>query len=351
MAISTIIAGVGAAAAAASAGNAIASSMGQKQNTVPNQLGQQQLQDSEQNQQFQRAIAALINQRSIAGSSDSFGTNVHYDPATNQWISNLGPLPQAAQTASDQAGITRNTTDLQQSELANREALMRAARAGPAADTAQRNLSQFRPMDASTLTGLLQERATTANNQTFRPLIADTLRSFARTGTSAGPVLAQLGKANADETRKALIDSQIAGMTGVDQINQSRQGALQTDATTKAALANPSFQFSGIQPNNAGGALAAVVADRAKTASTAPGTGQFGVNQATALGQQASNHLGATQLDPNFALNNGADASKQLQNAFATGGPLAKLFASFGNTANEGDKTVVPNGPDDTFGT
>jgi len=344
MAFSTIAAIAG----LASAGAGIVGSLGQK-NTgqqEANRISAQQVQDAEQNAQFQRAISALINQRSVAGTSDSFGSTTHYDPATNTWVSNLGPLPQAAQRASDQAGITRNTVDLQNTELANREALRRAAAAGPMADTARRNLQDFRPMTPDTLAGLLQERATTANAQTFRPLIADTLRSFARTGTSAGPVLAQLGKANADETRKAIIDSQIAAMTGVDQINQSRRSGLESNATTTAALANPQFQFSGIQPNNAASTMAALVADRAKTASTAPATGQYGVNQATALGQAAGNNLIKNQVDPNFGLNNTLDAAGQLKNIFGKNGPLASLF---GPSTNSGDTAPKPYNYNDTW--
>src|SRR5215469_14521534 len=140
--------------------------MGQGRNNTQQQmqyaLQQQQLQAAQANQQYQRMVQAMVNQRAVAGTADAFGTTVQYDPTTNTWQQQLGPLPKAADTAAMQANIIRNTTDLQQQELANRQALIRAAQAGPAANAAQMQLANFRAMTPEQLTGLLTQQGVIA---------------------------------------------------------------------------------------------------------------------------------------------------------------------------------------------
>lgn len=283
-----VLAAIAAAGALATAGAGIASAssasaQGQKQY----ELTQQGQADARNNEAYQRAQAALINQRSIAGSADSFGSTLQYDPATNQWVSKLGQLPFAAQTAADQAGIQRNTTDLRQAQLANEVAARRATQAGPAADAAMRELTSFKPKGADELIGLLQQQATHASDASFRPLVADTLRSFQRSGTAAGPVLAALGKQQADTLRDSLIDAQIKGMTSVDQINQGRRQGLEQTAANTATLANPQFQYPGINATDKSNTMANLVAQRAQQGGIAPAYGMGGVNTASAGSQAA----------------------------------------------------------------
>src|SRR3954471_4804161 len=222
------VAGLGSAALNASRTNNQAI---QKSNYANAGLG-----EAEGNAQYMRMLSALINQRSIAGSVDEAGTSMRYDPATNQWVSELGALPKQAQTAADQAAISRNTTDLRQAQAANAQAAIRAARGEGYADTTRRDLEDFRPISGTDMTGLLSEQATRASNATYAPLIADTLRQFARTGTSAGPVLAQLGKGSADSLRDSLIEAQLKGMQNTDSINQNNRSALQGNAQTASGL-------------------------------------------------------------------------------------------------------------------
>src|SRR5215831_7871820 len=107
-------------------------------------LSMQQLEQQKAALLQQQLNQSLVNQRAVAGYTDQYGTTYKYDPSSNQWVSSLGPQPLAAETAAIQAGITRNTTDLQQQELANRQSMIRAMSAGPAADAALRNLQSFR---------------------------------------------------------------------------------------------------------------------------------------------------------------------------------------------------------------
>jgi hypothetical protein len=247
---------------------------------------------------YQRALSTLINQRSIAGSTDEYGSTMRYDPATNQWVSSLGAQPKAVQDASDLANISRNTTDLRQAQDANAEAVKRANLARPGADTAIRNLQTQRDMPASALVGLLQQRATDAARSTFDPLNADFLRQSQRTGTSAGSGLAALGKQEYDSLRDSLVDSQIKGLTGVDAINQGRRTSLEGSATNNVMLATPQFQYPGIQQSTNRDALSNLVAARAQQGGIAPAYGAGGVNTGSKGVQDAYGNLQKSLYTP-----------------------------------------------------
>jgi hypothetical protein len=338
---------IGAAAAAA---GTVGSLTRQNPKVQADTLGEQQLQLARNNAQNQALVQALVNQRAVAGSEDAFGGTTHYDPATNTWVSDLGALPKAADTAAMQAGITRNTTDVQNQELANREALRRAAQAGPAADTAQRELAQFRPMQSDQLAGLLQEKSTTAANETFRPLIADTLRSMARTGTAAGPVMAQLGRTQNDELRKSLIDSQIGAMTSTDQINQSRRSGLESAANNANALATPNLQLGGLNPSGNNQAMQSALAYRAANAGNTTAQGMAGANKAIDSLQGATAGAISNLPDPNFNISRTSSAFDQLGSMLGKGGALGPDSAAlksigswFGPSTNKGDTGPIIN--------
>jgi hypothetical protein len=349
---------IGAIASVIGAGSGLLGTLGRDNSAQrqANDIAAQQLQETKNNAAYQKAIEGLIQQRSVAGSSDSFGSTYRYDPATNTWVSSLGPLPKAAQTASDQASIQRNTTDLRNAQLASQQAMLRAAQAAPGYDTAIRNLQNFRPTSANELSGLLQQQATAAARQTYDPIEQDTVREFARTGTAAGPVLAKLGQGEADNLRKSLIDSRIAALTSTDQINQGKRASLESAAGTSANLANPALQTSGIQVNNPNTALASAVADRARIAGIAPSYGMSGVNQADAQTAAASKNLQGSIADPNFGLNSLTTAGKELGSYFSTGGQgqsaintLIKAFSP-SNQPYSGDSAFTPEGPNNAWG-
>lgn len=286
------------------------------------------LRNATANQQNQALVQALINQRSVAGTTDSSGSTTRYDPATNQWISTLGKLPQAAQTAADQAGISRNTTDLRQAQFANAQSAQRAALAGAGADAARRNFESFRPMGQDELVGLLQQQATNASNATFRPLVADTLRTFARTGTAAGPVLGQIGKDSAANLRDSLIDAQIKGMTGVDQINASKRGDLASAATTSASLATPQFGYSGINPSTYSQTMSQLLAGRAQNSAIAPAYGASAANSAAKETNDAYGVAAKAVPDPNFGTQQGINGLQQLGSLTGKGGAINDLVSA-----------------------
>jgi len=321
-AIGTLLGGLGAVA-----GPLMRNNSGQQGQSFA--LEQQAQRDAESNDAFQRALAVLINQRSVAGSQDSFGSTLRYDPATNQWVSNLGPLPKAEQTAASQADVTRNTTDLGQTELANTNAMRRAALASPVYDTSIRNLQNFKPQSADELTGLLTQQGVTANNTVMRPLIADTLRQFGRAGTSAAPVLDKLGQTSYNNLKDALVSGRIQALSSTADLNNKRQQGLESAATTTAGLSNPNLQFSGIQASGQNALMANLLADRAKSASTAPAYGASGVNTGQGLNQAALKNLAGSVPNPNADLNAGLNSlgslGSLLQNKEAIGN-IASLF-------------------------
>jgi hypothetical protein len=332
--ITPTIAAVGALGSAAL--NAGRSNQQQTQNQ---DLQYQALADARQNQLQQSIVQALINRRSVAGQADSFGSTLQYDPGTNTWVSKLGPLPEAATRAAQQAAISRNTTDLRQAQFANEQAALRASRAGPAADAAQRDLANFRPMGSDQLVGLLGQQATLANQNTFRPLVADTLRSFARTGTAAGPVLGQIGRDAATNLRQSLIDAQIKGMTSVDQINQGRRQALEQTAANTATLASPQFQYSGISPTGIDNTMAQTVAARAQQGAVAPAYGMAGANTASKAASDAYGTAGKNIADPNYGLTAAGSVLKDISTAAGKGGAISDLITalSSGGSGNKGD--------------
>jgi hypothetical protein len=305
------LAGLGSAAVNASRSNGQAE---QKQALSNYGLG-----DAQSNAQYQRMLSTLINQRSVAGSTDSAGTTVKYDPATNQWVSELGALPQQVQTSADQAAVSRNTTDLKQAQAANAQAAIRAARGEGYADSSRRALENFRPTSGSEMSALLGEQATRASNATYTPLINDTLRSFARTGTSAGPVLAELGKSSASNLRDSLIDARLKGISGADSSNQSRRSDLASAAQSGASLATPGFGYSQISPSSYSSTMSSLLGQRANTAAVAPAYGASGVNSAEKDVQSAYGNASLTWLTRTTASTRSVGGLNTLKSAYRQG--------------------------------
>jgi hypothetical protein len=183
------ISAISAIAALASAGAGIAGVMGSNTKSAQQSADYSgyALQNAQNQQQYQAALNALALQRSSAGSADSLGTTQKYDPYTNQWTTTLGPLPQSQAISQNIADIARNTTDVRMAQRANEQATGRSLTAADAADSAMRAIRAYSPMTPGALTGALEQKATMANRQIQDPLVADTLRTYARMGTSAGP--------------------------------------------------------------------------------------------------------------------------------------------------------------------
>jgi hypothetical protein len=335
MALATAAAIAALVGTTAQVGSTIANTVGNKDNPYAkrqNDIAAAGLQDSRNNDAYQRALSTLINQRSIAGSQDDYGSGLQYDPATNTWVSKLGAQPKQVQDASDIASILRNTTDLRQAQNVNEAAVGRATAAGPLADTARRNLETYRDMPSDQLTGLLMQRATDASNATFKPMEADILRSMQRTGTAAAPVMASLGRTQYDALRDSLADAQIKGLTGVDQINTGRRQGLEQTAATTGALATPQLQYPGLSTSSNRDTLANLMAARAQQGGVAPAYGMGGVNTAAGQTQAGYKQLQSSVPTPDNSL---TEAGKQIGSALGNKSLGDNLSQLFGKTKAE----------------
>ena len=329
---------------AATLGAAGLSAMGRSGATPAQDTSWMQLQSDRDQLTAQMQQQALANRRAVAGTTDSFGTSVQYDPATNTWRTVYGQLPQQTETAADQASILKNTTDIMQQELANRDAIRRAQLAGPAADTAIRELTNTSPMSREALTGLLTQQAVTAQREAYDPLRADTLRSIARTGSAGGPVLAQLGRTEADSLRKSLIDAQLAGLQGADSINQTRQGNALSLAGGTSSLATPNLGQTQVQPSSIANTMGQVVAQRAGNAAYTTPKGYTQPGQLDA----AYGNIGKTVGDPNFGVNQAISGLKDVSTFFGKGGGgqdlIKQIGGWFGGSNTNGPQIDPANG-------
>lgn len=329
-------------AALASAGVGIGSTLfggagsGTTQRTSIDEAQLAQARQDAINAQIRGAYTTRLGQ---AGYTDSQGNSYSYDPATNSWVSTLGKLPAQVQTAADQAAISRNTTDLRQAQGANARADMNAARAQPLIDAARRRLENFQPMTGSGLSALLGETAANANTTAYRPIIQDTLRTFARTGTSAGPVLADLGRRSSADLRQGMIDAQVKGMTAAPEINNANRQGLQTDLSSAITAGTPQFQYPGIVPSTNTHDMLAALANRAGSAAYSSALGNQAITGANAGRQAASNTLaGSIPSDP-VGTANLALASRQVSD-LAGGNSVQKLIAALSGNKDPAKQNI-----------
>ena len=325
MAITAALIGGGLAAAGTMGNGLIGASANNSAAQRSFQIQQEQLDQARQNATAQQMVEALVNQRAIAGTQDSLGTSTVYDPVTNTWKTQLGALPQAASTAALRASIQQNTVDRAREELLNQIAMRRATQAGPAADAAARDVATYRPMQGDELTGLLTDQGITAARQAYDPLRADILRSTARTGTAAAPVLAELGRSEAQNLRNTLIDAQIQGMTGVGNINQQRFGNLAARAGTTAQLATPNLTTPPIAPDSTSALLGQLTSQRAAGAGGQTAAGMQGANFAQLGSNQAAGAVRPTNTD--YTAQSVGTGLGQIGSMFAPGGAGARFLA------------------------
>ena len=317
-------AAIGAAAALASAGAAVygatrANTKSAQQSADYSLWG---LQNARDQQQYQALLNAIALKRGTAGYEDSLGTTQSYDPYTNTWKTSLGAIPQAQAIAKGNADISRNTTDLRMAQEANRGALGRSLTAGDAADTAMRAVRAYNPMSADALTGALMERATMANRSVQDPLVADTLRQYARMGTSAGPVLSQLQRQSSEDLRKAIIDSTIAGRTNAGSINNQNMSSLLGKYSTLNANANPQFNYPGVATDNTNSTMAQLAMYRASQGSKAASDAANNVPGMVNAGTAAASGAAKNVVDSNFQANQIANLGKGFENLVGSGKDL-----------------------------
>ena len=270
-----------------------------------------------------------------AGFSDSAGSGLRYDPVTNTWVSSLGPLPQAVQTAADAAAISRNTTDLRQAQGANARADVNASRAQPLIDAAMRRMADFRPQTADELTSLLTNQAADANTQTYRPIIQAITQAANRSSSNAGDQIAKVGQGSADNLRRGMIEARIAALQGTEGINNSRRQGLAGDLATATAAGTPQFQYPTITPSTNNKDMLAAITNRATGSAYTNALAQSGVNAANKERSSAAGLLAGSYPATDPFLSGLYSGSQQLSNLFKDKNVAGKLDEWFGPSATD----------------
>ena len=292
--IAPTIAAVG-SVASAGINAASASSKNQSGENLQYLLEYQAMQNAKNQQAYTNAQTALANTLARAGYSDSYGSTVSYNPSTNTWETKLGKLPEQESTAAAHAAISRNTTDLRTAEYANEQAMKRASANDPLLSSARIAMESYQPRSVDELAGLLQGAAIDATNRTNQPIISDTLRSFARTGTAAGPVLSNLMSTNASTLRDTIIDARIKALENNTDINTAQQKALRDTYTSLMSQSNPTLQFSNLSttdPNQTLSSLASTAqANQQNTVSNSARTSSNAATPVTTASKDASSSV------------------------------------------------------------
>ena len=313
------LAAIAAAVTAASAvgGGIMASNSAAAANKTQAQVANNNQVQARNQQQYLAALNAEAQKRAVAGSVSGRGDTTSYDPATNTWSTQLSPASQRIQNASDQASVSRDTKDLATGQQANDMAMQEAIKAREAAGPALNAVKNFQPMTAQGLEGDLQQTATTANRQAEDPVIADTLRQFARTGTAAGPVLTNMMRDNATSLRQTMLQDKISSMQNVDNINNSQRAGLMGTYAGLNAASHPSLSFSPLSGNSPTDALTAAMTQRATGAPAISTQGGYSTAMADGTtnnaGQFAALHPGVSNLGASIV--SGGDQISNLLNS------------------------------------
>lgn len=325
-------------AAAAVGGTVIGGINSSNANSAASKTASNNAQSAANSEQYQHALNAEAMKRSIAGSTDARGDQTYYDPSSNTWKTKLSNTGAQLQGASDAASIKRNTNDVQTASDANNAAMLSAIKARSAAGPALAAVQNFKPMSSQGLEGQLQETATTANRQAQAPVIADTLRQFARTGTAAAPVLTAMMRDNSTSLRQTMLDDAIKAKQNVSGINNSNLAGL-TDTYSKLnGAGNPSLNFPQLSTSNLSDELSSQANTRAagaaQPASTAAYSNSAATNARTAASQEQAKYPGTSNLGASIVA--GGDQIKSLTNKNTDFGKwLSGLFGS--GSGNAGD--------------
>jgi hypothetical protein len=287
------------------------------------QLAYDNLQQQRNTQQYAQQLNALALQRSAAGSTDAQGNQIRYDPATNQWVSTLGARPAAIQAAEDQSTLLRNTVDIPQASQNNAAQSIMASLARRGLSGAINNYNSYTPITGETERGALQDATTRANQTSQAPIIADTLRQFARSGTAAGPVLTALQRDNSTTLAREMDDNTVRAQTDAATVNNANRSALAGPISTLSAAGTPNITLPQLTGTNPAAAIAAQVNGRAVGAGTPATQGAYSA-QFGGTGQNAATKLGvdvATNQNPASAILGANSSLLDIAKSFKKGQP------------------------------
>lgn len=313
------------------------------------QLEANNLQNSQNQQQYAHALNAEAMKRAAAGSVDAQGNTIRYDPGSNSWISAMGAEPTRQQAGVDSANYLHNQVAVPQAIQNNAASSIQASLARRGMSGALNDLNNAPKTNVDSLEGALQGVSTRANQVSQQPIIADTLRQFARTGTAAGPVLAQLERANSDTLSQEMSRNKIDAMKGAADIDASRRQALSVPIQTLQQAGTPFQQdtTASYTPGPAAG-IAAQVNGRAAASAVPAQMGSAYSAYGTAANTQATQ--GATNVQGNDPTQGNIAAIQKNLSTVAKDASMKGFGHDVGSTINDWYNTnfnglSIPNNP------
>ncbi len=217
--VATVIAGVGAAAAAAGAANGIMQSGAASKNAAANNRL------ALLNYITQKRVADNQIEMGQAGNVDGRGNITTYDPVTRQWITNNTPQTRARLNAADNEELLRNTVDAQRGRIIRGNNFTRQLGEGNLADAAlaNRSLGSETP---DQVRGALISRGVTAAMAGNNDLRSGAGLQLLRSGSGGEALLGTLGRRGLIDTRAAIAEAEAnAGPEYVQRANARRSAA------------------------------------------------------------------------------------------------------------------------------
>lgn len=325
--------GVGEAAALLSAGAGAYSAFKPKGPDNSAAIAQSQLQQAQNEQQYQQALNALMLRRSTAGYSDNTGNSVTFDPVTNTWKTVQGPGQEAATRSSLSAITDRNTRGVHDSNTVNDALLKRMGGANAAAESTLNRYNNYQDVTPNQIRSSLVNGVINANQQTQRPIIQDTLRTFARQGTAAGSVLAELGRTAFNNLKTGMNDAVTSAYKLAPDINNANRSGILQNWLSLIQGGSPNLSQPNVTPFDGSSTLAQVMASRANggaSAGQAATYGNVGMQNST---NAAYNNLLKTAPNPNQGSADLLAQGNSLANLIKSGGSAYDYF--FGGNKQE----------------
>ncbi len=195
-------------------------------------LARDQIQQGENQQQYQKALNALMLQRAQSGYRGPNGESIAFDPVTNTWKTQASDAQNAA-TGSFLSGTTQaNAQTINTNDMLSRVLRDRISQVQPLIDQSINEYRNYRNVTPTDLRGALIQQVADANQRATRPIVQDTLRTFTRTGANPGSALAEIGRSSYDNLKSGMTDALLKSYTGSTEINNSNRNGM-LDRTSK----------------------------------------------------------------------------------------------------------------------
>jgi len=251
-----------------------------KQTATQNAYNARALEVADADRKTQAMLTALGLKRSVAGTEDNLGNKTSYDAGSNTWRSELGPDAQRAERSGQQAQTIANTVQVPMQVRANEREALRSVEAQRRADPLIAEAASFKPRTAEDEFAANTTTAARANTAATRPILQDTLRANARSGTASAPIITALADRSAEQLRNALLTGRAQAPQQAAQGNSSILDAIRARLNI---IGNGTANFGNVIPNvsNANALLTQLMAARAQGSTQPAVAGAASVPQST----------------------------------------------------------------------